>query len=126
MTTYELVLPYTRPPLNQNQRLHWAVKAKLTKDIKLTTYIIAQSMRLPQGVEFATIELVYYPPDKRRRDEDNLSPTLKACADGIVQYGLVLDDNSQHIKSWCTIGPVVKGGKVALNITIDDDQPVTE
>lgn len=126
MTTYELVLPYTRPPLNQNQRLHWAVKGKLTKDIKLTTFIIAQSMRLPKGVDFASIELVYYPPGRKPRDEDNLSPTLKACADGIVQYGLVPDDNSEHVKSWCTIGPVVKGGKVALNITIDDDQPVTE
>lgn len=124
MTTFELVLPYTRPPLNENQRLHWFTKNECRRNIGDATHVIAIREKLPKGIEFASIELVYYPPDKRRRDDHNINPTLKACVDAIVRYGLVPDDNSLHVKSWCTIGPVVKGGKVALNITIDDDRTV--
>lgn len=123
MTTYELVLPYTRPPLSLNQRIHWTKQRITITQIKSDASWLALQAKLPKAVPFTDIELVYYPPDNRRRDDHNITPTLKAAVDGLVRYGLVADDDSQHVRSWCTIGPKHPGGKVALNITVHPAGP---
>jgi crossover junction endodeoxyribonuclease RusA len=58
------------------------------------------------------ITAVAYPPDRRRRDLDNL---LKALLDAITSAGLIVDDSlvdDLHIKR----GSVVKGGRIVLEI----------
>lgn len=42
-TRWTLNLPYQKPPLNMNQRLHWAKKAKLTKNVRSAAYFLARS-----------------------------------------------------------------------------------
>lgn len=123
MTTYELVLPYARPPLNLNQRLHHMAKYRLNEQIKDDVHKLALAARLPKLVAFVTVELLWCPPDNRTRDTDNPTPTLKSAIDGLKRYGLVADDDSRHVRSWCTIGPKHPVGGVTLNITI---HPATE
>lgn len=123
---YVLWLPYGKPPLTANQRLHWAVKARLTADVRRDAMLLARSARLPRGVDHATIRLHYVPRDRRRRDADNLVPTLKAACDGLVDAGLTADDTpDQMTKHMPTIDPPQRdapgprGSRMYLTITTE-------
>ncbi|AJE32550.1 hypothetical protein B842_03485 [Corynebacterium humireducens NBRC 106098 = DSM 45392] len=98
-TEHTLHLPHTTPPLHANQRHHWAVRAKLTRQLRDDTHILARAAKLPQGCSFATVTLHYLPTTRRRRDRHNLYPTVKACIDGLVDYGLVPDDSAVFVSA---------------------------
>lgn len=91
-------LPWVAATLNPNRRngTHWswanAAKTKRTADARL---IALQAMRSigyvpPQGV--LPLIVTFCPPDKRRRDMDNLFASLKADLDGVAQ-ALGVDDS---------------------------------
>ena len=48
--------------------------------------------------KFAEVSAYYFHKDKRRRDEDNFQSMLKATYDGVVDSGLVVDDDSLHMR----------------------------
>lgn len=48
--------------------------------------------------EYAVVEATFFFRDKRRRDQDNATASLKAAYDGIVDSGLVPDDDPRHMK----------------------------
>lgn len=111
-------LPYTRPPLSLNDRSHWANSGRAKAALKADTRVLARSVKLPTAAERAKVTLIYNPPDKRRRDTDNLFATLKPCLDGLIDYGLTADDDSTHIESACAIGEIRKPGQVWLKIEV--------
>ena len=43
------------------------------------------------------VTLHYIPPDRRVRDAENPTPTLKAVCDGIVDAGIVRDDSPKFM-----------------------------
>lgn len=106
-----IVLPYTKPPLTANQRLHWAQKARLTKQIRRDTYLLVRSAGLNTS-DRITVRLEYYPRDRRRRDPSNLMPTQKAAVDGIVDAGLVPDDCPPYVTEYM---PTITQQKEPLN-----------
>lgn len=56
------------------------------------------------------VTLHYRPRDNRRRDADNLVPTLKALCDGLVDAGLVPDDTPNYMhKHMPVIHPAERG-----------------
>lgn len=99
MSTYRLDLPWTRPPLNLNDRSHHMVKARKVKEVRNTVHLLAIAAHLPRDCEHVTVQLHYAPRDERRRDTDNLVATLKPICDALAKgttghpgYGLVQDD----------------------------------
>ena len=44
------------------------------------------------------VDVVFFFAVKRRRDEDNAMGSLKAAYDGIVDAGLVVDDDYEHMR----------------------------
>lgn len=130
---YVLWLPYGKPPLTANQRLHWAAKARLTADVRRDSMLLARAARLPRGVDHATIRLHYVPRDRRRRDPSNLMPTQKALLDGLAAgtdrhpgYGLVADDTPEYVTETIpTIDPPQRdapgprGSRMYLTITTE-------
>jgi crossover junction endodeoxyribonuclease RusA len=105
---YEIVLPYTKPPLSLNQRLHWAVKAKLVKEVRTATAQLAKQAQIPP-LEAVEITLIYTPKTARKRDTDNLFATLKPAVDGLVDAGVIADDNTEIVtKLSVLIAPVSK------------------
>jgi Holliday junction resolvase RusA-like endonuclease len=42
--------------------------------------------------------VVFVVPDKRRRDLDNALASMKAAWDGLVDAGVLVDDDSKHLK----------------------------
>lgn len=118
---YTIPLTFTKPPLNMNQRMHWAQKAKITKAIRHEAMIRCRATRIRKA-NHITVQLHYQPRDNRRRDSDNLVPTLKALCDGIVDAGVVTDDTPDYMtKIMPTIHPAIKGqpGRMWLEITTE-------
>jgi crossover junction endodeoxyribonuclease RusA len=89
MFTTDLLFDYPRPPLTANQRLHWRRKAAITRDIREATALLARRIPSLTGCD---VRLTWYVTDKRRRDADNLVPTLKAMCDGLVDADVAPDD----------------------------------
>lgn len=46
--------------------------------------------------EYATMQAVFYHKQKRRRDGANHNNMLKAAQDGVVDAGLLVDDDADH------------------------------
>lgn len=129
MTTTIVQLPWTKPPLSMNDRMHWAPKAKITAGIRRDTHMLADDNRLPRGLTHVTVALHYRPRDRRRRDTDNLMPVLKACCDGLVDYGLVPDDTPTYMaKRMPLIDEPQKGagGAMWLEVTWEDQNGANE
>ena len=115
-------LPYTRPPLNLNDRMHWARKAKIQRELRGWTKLAAQTMRIPT-MRHVTIELHYYPTTRRKRDADNLYATVKPCADGLVDAHVVADDDTSRVTH---LQPVIEEprGKVGrLELYVYEGRP---
>jgi len=91
-----LRLPYVRPPLTLNQRLHWQAKRRLVANVRAAVRVLARSARIP-ALQRVEVELHYVPPDHRRRDGDNLTATSKPAVDGLVDAGVVPDDDPAHV-----------------------------
>lgn len=107
--------------INLNQRMHWAQKAKLTKAWRTMADLQATVDGLPKGLDRVHIVAHITKPTARQYDVHNLMPTLKACVDGLVDYGLIPDDTNAHL-----IGPDLRqGGKgergVTITITQEED-----
>ena len=47
--------------------------------------------------EKAQVKAVFYHAQKRRRDEWNYAAMLKGYVDGVVDAGLLVDDDSEHL-----------------------------
>lgn len=115
--TWTIELPYASPPLSLNDRMHWARANWWKQCIRADAHTLALAERLPLGLTRVEIALHYQPSTKRSRDEDNMFATLKPAIDGLVQYGLVADDDSAHVTSRCVIEPVAKPARLWLTIT---------
>jgi crossover junction endodeoxyribonuclease RusA len=86
VTTYRLTLPYERPPksLTGNTRSHWRARSADTRTARETVAWLAKQAGIPQA-KHLTVQLVWAPGDRRRRDADNLVPFMKSLCDGIAR-----------------------------------------
>ncbi|HEX5347896.1 MAG TPA: hypothetical protein VFW64_12480 [Pseudonocardiaceae bacterium] len=109
-------LPYLKPPLSMNDRMHWALRATWTRRLRDDAILLARKHRLPKGLSQVGIALHWQATTRRRRDSDNPAPTLKALVDGLVVYGLVADDDSGHVTSGCVIEAVASEARLWLRI----------
>lgn len=57
----------------------------------------AESLQISDTWQKATIKATFYHKTYRRRDDVNHLAMLKAAYDGIVQSGLLFDDDSTHL-----------------------------
>ena len=93
MTTLTIEVPRALL-INANERLFWREKARRTKGLRL----VSRSRLLAAHPWPVTLTVtVTYPPLARRRDASNLAPTVKGLLDGIVDAGLLPDDNDRVI-----------------------------
>lgn len=96
----KIVLPWPDRRLSPNARCHWAVKAnvkaKARRDAAYATYEAmphgAREMRSAYaGAHEIPVKITFYPPDNRRRDDDNMVGLFKSLRDGIAD-ALAVDD----------------------------------
>ena len=104
------VLNIAKNPLSLNARDHWSVKARHTKVWR--NWAKGQAHEFPP-VDAVNVRLTWFVTDKRRRDEDNLVPLLKALCDGLVDAGVVADDTPDLMGKRARIRPAPVGTKTA-------------
>jgi crossover junction endodeoxyribonuclease RusA len=110
----EITLPWPPKDLSPNSRVHWARKSKAAKTYRaLCNIITKQSGAKVDWDGVIHVWMDFYPPDKRRRDDDNMIGSFKSGRDGMAE-ALGVDDKRFRIHPW------VKdeiGGKVVVSLT---------
>lgn len=107
---------WTRPPLNMNQRLHWATERRLKRQVKDLTCWLAKAARLGPYERIA-VELHWQPAVRRSRDGDNQYSTIKAAVDGLVLAGVVPQDTTDRVEHrGLVLHEVAKPARVWLRV----------
>jgi crossover junction endodeoxyribonuclease RusA len=115
--SFEISLPPGTPLLNSNNRLHWSKKARITKNLRWTAFLLAKGAKIPH-LDTVKILVRYHAPDNRRRDAHNFAPAVKACLDGIVDSGALKDDSDRYVKSLeiARASENIRGGQLVITI----------
>ncbi|WP_158709018.1 hypothetical protein [Streptomyces sp. NRRL S-920] len=115
---WTLLMPYG-DLLSSNQRLHHMADYRLKKRLRQEAALTARARHLPR-LDRAAVYYVLHPrPIKRKRDPGNWAPTAKAYVDGLVDAGLLPDDNSAHLLGpYPEMGPPVTTGGARISLVI--------
>jgi crossover junction endodeoxyribonuclease RusA len=103
-------LPFPPPALSPNARGHWAKKARAFKAYKFQCFaLLSQHRGELKGRD--SFDVRFLPPDKHRRDLDNMLASSKAALDALSEVTGV-DDSQFSLK--IAKGEPVKGGAVVI------------
>jgi crossover junction endodeoxyribonuclease RusA len=120
--SWRLELPAETTLINANDRMHPVKRAPYIQVIRNAAWAMARHHKIP-ALQRAHIFYVIHPDTKgRRRDPGNWSPSAKAAVDGLVDAGVLPDDDHTRLLGPDPrIGTPVKGSQLVLWIT-DLDQ----
>lgn len=107
-----LELPWQSPPLSMNDRMHHLAKGRLVREVRKTAADLAQRTGIGSMVR-PSLQLVWLVTTRHKRDTDNVVPTLKALADGIVDAGVAADDTPEFMHKGMPIISYAKGNPKA-------------
>jgi crossover junction endodeoxyribonuclease RusA len=124
---YVLALPPGLKLLNANQRVHYRVRAEQTAAIRgaaREACLAHPQLRVDLASAGAAPVLpqawilgVLHPPSRRRADPANWYGSFKAAIDGVVEAGLLEDDDHVHLLGPdMRLGNVVPGGQLVLHV----------
>lgn len=118
--SHSVALPWHRPPLTGNRtRGNPHARAAEVREALTTARWCVRAASLPP-LPAADLTLHLRMADRRRRDSDGLFPTLKVCADALVQEGVLADDSWQHVPAaTCRIHPPQHGQPAAMWLTLE-------
>ena len=107
MTALELTIPAPCDWINANERLHWAEKARRTRAWRDAAHraVLAQWMGLTFTAQ-VRIVVTIHKPRAGRYDATNWAPTGRALIDGLVDSGLLEDDDNTRV-----VGPDMRAGE---------------
>jgi len=94
-----ITLPLPHADLSPNARVHRMQLARRKKKARLDGGLAAKvainASNLPTAPRWAavTVECHWFFRERRRRDSDNLTASLKAAMDGLTDAGVWLDDS---------------------------------
>lgn len=97
MSTTRIILPLPPRDLHPNARVHWAAKARATKQARQTGYVaarVAWGLSPPPCWPLARVTATFYFKTNRKQDRDNLIAWLKSYIDGLEDFGIIDDDTN--------------------------------
>ena len=112
----QIEIPAPDAWLNSNDRLHRMQEAKLTKAWREASQAISDGLEPLSPPVHITAHI--WKPRRGRYDPGNLYPTAKAIVDGLVDAGLLEDDDHTRV-----IGPDMRHGGIgpaAIILTIQE------
>lgn len=96
MTTLALTIPRSEW-WTANARTHWATRARKTRAVRHRVAATARAARMPH-LDRAALTVTVATPTARRFDPHNIASTvLKAAIDGLVDAGVLPDDDDAHL-----------------------------
>ncbi len=111
----KMLFPWPDSRLSPNKRIDRRALISVKQDIKSEAYFLTKQSDLCLLETDLQLKLTFCPPDKRRRDLDNLYATFKTYQDGIFEE-LRMDD-SLIDRVILQRGSVVKNGSVIVELT---------
>jgi crossover junction endodeoxyribonuclease RusA len=118
MESWNIELPFPPLNLNEQRRQHWATKRKEIANVREVTGWLVRKARIPQHGR-VEVWVTYFPPDRRRRDADNIVATLKPVCDALVDLRVVPDDTPEFmVKHMPIVGPKDESGRGRLLLTV--------
>lgn len=117
---FTIELPPGLPLLNSNGRIHYHRRAHATKLIRNIAFA-AWRERCAGKALFERVHIlgIVRLTSKRRADPANWYPSFKAAIDGLVDAGMVADDDSERVEGPdMRLGPVAKRQQIALVVTV--------
>ena len=122
-----LTFPWPPKELSPNvaRRLHWAKKASAVKEYRETCgwEVIAQMGTDVFGFPYtspALATVTFHVKDKIRRDIGNLDASLKPLWDGIVDAGILADDDYRHLRHGESKVVVEPKGTKRVEVTLEE------
>lgn len=110
-------VPDSRLSLNGRRRGNWLQTRQLQMDAKTVVHLALNSMTpWPATVDPANVAVTFVYPNHRRRDPDGLAGLAKPILDVLVDRGLLVDDDCEHIS--LTVAAEVEKGASATRITV--------
>ncbi len=115
MNSHTVYLPFPSANLSPNARSHWAKQAMAKKAYRQACGWQAKADGLGQiNASAINVKVTFFPPDKRRRDLDNMLASLKSGLDGIADV-CGIDDHKWTL-SVSKASPVEKNGMVKVEL----------
>jgi len=115
----EISYPWPPRELSPNARCHWAVKSKAAAAYRATGAALTMVALFPVCPDFGDgkihLFIDFYPPSKRRYDDDNCYSAIKSLRDGIAD-ALGVNDR-RFVGHPFLRDEVVKGGDVRIRFT---------
>ncbi len=89
----QVTLPWPPKELSPNARKHFMALARTKRKYREVCRVLALAagVRALAGIDRLHVELTFYPPDRRPRDQDNMLAAMKSGLDGLAD-ALGLDD----------------------------------
>jgi crossover junction endodeoxyribonuclease RusA len=106
----QVILPWPPKELSPNKRIHWAQKSKIAKQYRHACHMLTKQSGIAVDWDGDIhMAITFYPPDRRRRDDDNAIASFKAGRDGMAD-ALGVDDKRFRTHPWIAdeIGGYVK------------------
>lgn len=114
--SFVLELPWPSSKLSPNAREHWSTTARHKRAFRARCRAIGESVGIGalQGSEnVVAVHLTFFPPDKARRDWDNMLAAMKAGLDGLAD-AMGVDDHRWRVSF--DVSDPVKGGVVLVQV----------
>jgi hypothetical protein len=120
MSRYTLDIPIDRPPLTSNQHrgAHWA-KVKAAREEVAWRIRSAGGNQLPR-LGRCRITVTWHAPDRKTRDAGSLTAFGKAAIDALVDLGVLLADDANHVLSE-TYAVELGSTQPRITITLDPE-----
>ena len=111
--TVDLPWPPKELTPNFKRRKHWSFSLKPTKAYRSTCHILALAAGAKRVSPPFGMMVTFFPPDRRKRDDDGMIGAFKAGRDGVAD-ALGVDD---HIfRPTYSFGDPVPGGKITVTL----------
>ena len=109
-----VVLPWPPTALTPHAKGNWRSKAQATRQYRKTAFWLAKEARVVADPA-AVLRITYCPPDRQRRDCQNMHGRLKAAIDGIAD-AMGCDDIGFRVQFPDRFSEPCKGGAVVVEI----------
>lgn len=117
MTDRQWTLSYEERPwtLNNERKLHHMTRAKMVKQWRQAYCELAQEAMMPNIMVVKVIAQPYVLNARYRQDVGACFPAVKAAIDGVVDAGVLIDDNANIVVELTFLAPLM--GRDALEVT---------
>lgn len=93
-------------PMNAYRRLHFRARANYDREWRSTFAILARAARIPRGLAAVRVDVAQTCRRPPLPDVAGSYPTAKAAIDGLVDAGVIADDDPTHLRAITFLAPV--------------------